>query len=335
MLITRVRVGVQGQALVQLLEEALGLVQVLDDVQQEDVVEVLELEVGKPVVEVVQVELVELDAVREREEVDAHHVAPTLPQRGADRAAGAPEVEDARAGPDGRDRQRVRALVPELGLVLVVVAAPDVELALVQEAEVLRARLQRRARHVRGVLHAVDVADLVAVVRRDRHLADPLPGVEELDDDLGVEVEVVRVQVERDRAERLRRVHAVAGVELAEVRPEQLVLEAAQDLVPDELVERHAAAEGASLGHHPGAEHGVGLAVAERAYEIGEALRRVLPVAVDERDVVEALLDRVVEPELLVAAVALVHRVEEDVEREGEHVRLPDHLAPVEGGVLR
>jgi hypothetical protein len=58
--------------------------------------------------------------------------------------------------------------------------------------------LEGRQSDVLGVPDAVDVADLVAVVGGDRHLDDPLPGVEQLDDDLGVEVEVVRVEREPD-----------------------------------------------------------------------------------------------------------------------------------------
>ncbi len=53
-------------------------------------------------------------------------------------------------------------------------------------------------RHVACVLQSVDVADLVTVEGRDRDLDDPLPGVNELDDDLGVEVEIVGVTLERD-----------------------------------------------------------------------------------------------------------------------------------------
>ena len=59
---------------------------------------------------------------------------------------------------------------------------------------------QRRQHDVLRVLHAVHAADLVAVVGRDRQLDDALPGVQQLDDDLGVEVEVVRVEPERDLA---------------------------------------------------------------------------------------------------------------------------------------
>ena len=63
-------------------------------------------------------------------------------------------------------------------------------------------------------------------------------------------------------------------------------------------------------------KHRVGLAVAQRAEQVGQAFRRVLAVAVEQRDEIEAVLDRVVVADLLVAAVALVDRIEEDRERE-------------------
>jgi hypothetical protein len=51
--------------------------------------------------------------------------------------------------------------------------------------------------HVGGVPQPVHVADLVAVVRGDGHLADRLARLVELQDDLGVEVEPVAA-LERD-----------------------------------------------------------------------------------------------------------------------------------------
>ena len=51
---------------------------------------------------------------------------------------------------------------------------------------------------VGGIAHAVDIADLVAVVGGDGHLGDPHPRIVELDDDLGVEVEAVGVPLERE-----------------------------------------------------------------------------------------------------------------------------------------
>ena len=66
--------------------------------------------------------------------------------------------------------------------------------------------------------------------------------------------------------------------------------------------------------------------LAQRAHQIRQAFRRVLPVAVQQRDEVEAVLDREVVADLLVAAVALVDRVEQHVQRERQRA-VALHLA--------
>ena len=67
---------------------------------------------------------------------------------------------------------------------------------------------------------------------------------------------------------------------------------------------------------HPRAEHGVGLAALERRHHVGEQLGRVLAVAVEQHDDVEAVVDRPLVAGLLVAAVAEVPRVADDLERQ-------------------
>ena len=75
--------------------------------------------------------------------------------------------------------------------------------------------------------------------------------------------------------------------------------------------------------------------LAQRADEIGQALGRVLPVAVDQRDEIEAALDGEVVADLLVAAVALVDRVEEDVQRKRQRPFALHHARLLEGAILR
>ena len=94
---------------------------------------------------------------------------------------------------------------------------------------------------VAGVGDAVDPRDLVAVVGRDRHLDDAFAGTEQLQDDLGVEVEVVAVADERELGERRHPVGAVPRVPLAQTRAGDRVLCGGEDPVADVLVERHAA----------------------------------------------------------------------------------------------
>ncbi len=97
----------------------------------------------------------------------------------------------------------MRAQVSELRLVVDVVRGRRlaVEAAIVEEPHPLGARHQHRSHHVPRVLEAVHVADLVAVIGGDGQLLDAEAGEEELDDDLGVEVEVVGVEGEGDLLE--------------------------------------------------------------------------------------------------------------------------------------
>ncbi len=100
-------------------------------------------------------------------------------------------------------------------------------------------------------------------------------------------------------------------MELGEPRPEQEVLGGAEQLVADELVQRHAALQRAKAGHHAAAEDRIGLAIAQRLNQPRQLFRRVLPVAVNHGDVVEPLGNREGVTDFLIAAVTLVVLVAE------------------------
>ena len=169
-----------------------------------------------------------------------------------------------------------------------------------------------------GVGDALDVADLVAVEGRRRDLGDALPGPDELQDDLGVEVEAVAVGRQRQVAQHVDPVGPVARVPLAELDAGELVLGRGQDLVADELVERHVAPQGRTPLEHARAEHGVGLALEERLDHLADALGGVLPVAVQQHDHVPPVVDGVLVARLLVSAVPEVAGVTDD--RDGDVV---------------
>jgi hypothetical protein len=107
------------------------------------------------------------------------------------------------------------------GIALAVELRRAVEAAVVEQVDTLQPRLQRGFDHVVGVAHAVDVADLVAVVGRDRHLEDALACHDELNDDFRVEMEDVGVALERQGLEALHGVDAIARVELRQPAPQQ------------------------------------------------------------------------------------------------------------------
>src|SRR5512141_1307807 len=91
------------------------------------------------------------------------------------------------------------------------------------------------------VLHPVYVADLVAVIGRDRDLDDPLAAIEELDDDLGVKVKSVPVVNEWEFRKGRHVVCAVSGMDFTQVRPEQRILDTREDAVAEPLVRGHTA----------------------------------------------------------------------------------------------
>ncbi len=138
----------------------------------------------------------------------------------------------------------------------------------------------------------------------------------QLNDDLGVEVEPVGVLLEGDLLESGYRVGAVSRMELGEIGAERSVLEARQDPVPDELVERHTPLAGSALDHGARAEHGIGLFRQERSQDLRERLWRILAVAVEHDHDVEPVLDGQVVPRLLIPAVAQVRRLPDQGDRQ-------------------
>src|SRR5947208_12904738 len=104
---------------------------------------------------------------------------------------------------------------------------------------------------VLGAAAEVDLAGLVEVPHRHRHVAEAEPEVDRLHEELRVEHEVVAVALERDRFEHLAAVDAEAAVELAEVLAEEEVLERSESTVADVLPPRHAALERLGAAPHP------------------------------------------------------------------------------------
>ena len=105
-------------------------------------------------------------------------------------------------------------------------------------------------------------------------------------------------------------------MELGEVGAERRILESGEDAVPDVLVEWHATLACGSPDHDAGAEHRFGLTSDERRQDVGQRLRRILTVAVEHDDDVEAVLDRHLVAGLLVAAIAEIGRLPDERDRQ-------------------
>ncbi len=77
-------------------------------------------------------------------------------------------------------------------------------------------------------------------------------------------------------------------MELGQVGAENLVFECGEDAVARVLVQRHAALASVAGNHHPRAHDAVRAAVHEWCDDVGQALGRVLPVAMKHHDDVQA-----------------------------------------------
>src|SRR5450631_3228491 len=127
-------------------------------------------------------------------------------------AAGATQIEHL-AG-RSRSEEREDATVRTVWALLELVLVAEGDALTVAEARLVQSVPRDVGHDVSGVPHPLDVADLVAVVSRNRYLPNQLPGVVHLNDDLGVEVEPVGILLERNVLQRLDAVRPVARMEL-------------------------------------------------------------------------------------------------------------------------
>jgi hypothetical protein len=139
-----------------------------------------------------------------------------------------------------------------------------------------------------------------------RHLAEGYAQRAALDQDLGLEAAVGRVQLERDPAQHARRVQAIARVIVAKREPEGAVLEAGGERVGRQPRQRHAGAQRLDAIHQPRGDHHA-LTVQERGVEqVGEGLGRVETVAPHLDHGVEAPNQRVLEGRAARSAIARI-----------------------------
>jgi hypothetical protein len=91
-----------------------------------------------------------------------------------------------------------------------IVGGAHVVLALVEDARLVGGVAEGGQGDVSRAGEPVHPGDLAAVIGGDGQLDDPRPGVEELEDDLGVEVEVVGVELQREPGQRRDAVEPIA-----------------------------------------------------------------------------------------------------------------------------
>ena len=105
-------------------------------------------------------------------------------------------------------------------------------------------------------------------------------------------------------------------MEFAKVRPKQTVLSPRQNLVAEELVNRHAAAQSTGRSQHARAENCRSLTTFQRFQKIRQTLRRILPVSMHKRYEIISMFNREMIAQLLVPAIPLVNRIKKRVDLE-------------------
>src|SRR6185437_14189293 len=138
----------------------------LHNIQQQNIVEATSINRKLAAVQVALDELVQVAVTIHRKLVNAGDAALLLFQTPRHVTAGTADIGHGRARPHALQSQAVGTLKMEFGLIKdIVLGGPaDVELALVQDAVVLRSTQKRGAEHVKGIPDTLDVADLVTII---------------------------------------------------------------------------------------------------------------------------------------------------------------------------
>jgi len=151
-------------------------------------------------IQIVNLEGVQREFFTERNRVDSRRMATPFAQKVTKVPSGAADVEHARARCDAFERKTMRAFKVQFRRVWRPASRRGraVELPIVKERPLLRTRLETRDEDVFGVDDAVDVGNLVTVVRRNRNFLDTQAADEQLNDDLRVEMKRVAVEMKRN-----------------------------------------------------------------------------------------------------------------------------------------
>ena len=95
------------------------------------------------------------------------------------------------------------------------------------------------------------MANLIPVIRRDGRLRNAIAVLDELQDDLRVEMPIGRQRLQRQLRQGSYRIRPVPAVKLAQLRPDQPVFHARENLIADILVHRHVPLSCRPGNHHP------------------------------------------------------------------------------------
>ena len=101
-------------------------------------------------------------------------------------------------------------------------------------------RAQHGAEDIPGVAQPIHVTDLVTIESRDGNFFDRQPCKVQLNDDVRIEVEIVRIAFERNGSQGAGGIQPIAAVKFAQLCAERPILKGGQQLIADPLVLWHA-----------------------------------------------------------------------------------------------
>ena len=85
---------------------------------------------------------------------------------------------------------------------------------------------------------AIDAADFIPVVSRNRHLGDAIALLQKFQNDLCIEMPVAGESLQWNVAQRANGIGAIAGMKFGKLRADQAVFHEGEDFIADVLVHR-------------------------------------------------------------------------------------------------
>ena len=170
--------------------------------------------------------------------------------------------------------------------------------------------LEQTDEDAKPVAHGGPKADLVrfrAVMSGNRDFSYPEPLFLKLDQNFCVEMKLIRALFKGDLLQGFAGIGPKARMILRKTQSERPVFEGGEELVPEKLIQRHAALQ--RVTGHAGAEHQIRLTLSDRLNEVRDAFGRVLHVSMENHDNVILFLDGVTQATLLVAAIAEITQI--------------------------
>src|SRR5258705_2923710 len=120
-----------------------------------------------------------------------------------------------------------------------VLISADIVFVLVCKFRLVKSVSQSRLQAVKGVRQSIYVANFIAIIRRDRSFANAQTGLVKLNQDVSIEMPLIRVLHKRDLFERGAAIEPVTGMELRQCHSCNPILQPSQNLIPHKFITWH------------------------------------------------------------------------------------------------